>query len=84
MTPTTSSSDDARRPAPARIVLPTIEIHFSPAFAWMLIGFGAIFLVLALFFGRKAPSLGIFISIARSRPWSTATTGGSTSMWWRE
>ena len=52
------------RPTPARTQLPTIEVHFSPVYAWMLIGFGAIFFGLALVLGKKFPPLGIFIALA--------------------
>src|SRR5262249_5066609 len=58
-----ATSDATHRPAPARTQLPTIEVRFSPVYAWMLIGFGAIFFGLALVLGKKFPPLGLFIAL---------------------
>jgi hypothetical protein len=49
---------------PTRTQLPTIEVRFSPVYAWMLIGFGAIFFGLALVLGKSIPLLGISIALA--------------------
>jgi hypothetical protein len=65
------------RPAPTRAQLPTIEVRFSPVYAWMLIGFGAIFFGLALVLGKKFPPLGVFIALASL----AAMVGGN---YWRQ
>jgi hypothetical protein len=44
--------------------LPTIEIRFTATIAWLLIGFGAIFFVLALAIGHRSQGLGLFIAFA--------------------
>jgi hypothetical protein len=77
MTAITTSGNDTHRPTPARVRLPTIEVRFSPVYAWMLIGFGALFFILALVLGHKFPALGIFISIAAM----AAMVGGN---YWRQ
>jgi hypothetical protein len=45
-------------------LLPTIEIRFSPIYAWLLIGFGVIFFLLAFLVGRQNVGLAIFIAVA--------------------
>ena len=42
---------------------PVVEIRFSPVYAWLLIGAGAIFFFLSFLVGSKNPGLGIFIGI---------------------
>jgi hypothetical protein len=49
-------------------VLPDIEIRFSPLYAWLLIGFGGIFLIFGLLLatspvGRQSDGLGLLICV---------------------
>jgi hypothetical protein len=56
-----NASAAARRSAPP--LLPVLEIRFTAAYAWILIGSGAIFFLLAFLVGSKNAGLGVFIAI---------------------
>jgi hypothetical protein len=71
----TKVSRPTRAAAPP--TLPTIEIRFTPIFAWMLIGFGAIFFFLSFFVGHRIQGLGLFIALASM----AAMVGGN---YWRQ
>jgi hypothetical protein len=47
----------------ASVALPVLEIRFSPIYAWLLIGFGGIFFLLAFLVGSKNPGLGVLIAV---------------------
>lgn len=54
-------SAGVRGSAPAS--LPILEIRFTPAYAWILMGAGGVFFLLSFLVGSKTPALGIFIAV---------------------
>ena len=71
----------ARSSATASASLPDIELRLSPLYAWLLIGFGAIFFFIGLLFASptaKRPNIGLAVLICAVS--AAAVIGGN---YWR-